>query len=290
MGYNIRTIKDIKPYLVRELIEIYPEPEINALATIIIKTLFSVSRLHAITQPQDPLSKKKADEIITICNELRSGKPLQYILKETSFYNCVIRLNPHVMIPRPETEELVDLIIKENRGYRGEILDAGCGSGCIAIALAVNLPGTKVTGIDISEEAVRISQENAMLNNAVVSFLLTDILNPNLKSPGSAGIIVSNPPYIPESEKVYIAKNVFDFEPHMALFVPDSDPLIYYRAILKMAEMVLIPWGKVYFEINEAMGLLMTGLLKSTGFSSVEVVRDINGKDRIVKGIKSKNG
>ena len=287
MGYNIRTIKDIKPYLVRELIEIYPEPEINALATIIIKTLFGVSRLHAITQPQDPISKKKADEIITICNELRSGKPLQYILEETSFYNCIIRVNPHVMIPRPETEELIDLIIKENRGYRGEILDAGCGSGCIAIALAVNLPGTKVTGIDISEEAIRISQENALLNNAVVSFLQTDILNPGLKSPDSMGIIVSNPPYILESEKVHIAKNVLDFEPHRALFVPDSDPLLYYRAILKMAEKVLIPSGKVYFEINEAFGLQMTGLLKSTGFSSVEVIRDINVKDRIVKGIKS---
>ena len=287
MGYNIRTIKDIKPYLVRELIEIYPEPEINALATIIIKTLFGVSRLHAITQPQDPISKKKADEIITICNELRSGKPLQYILEETSFYNCIIRVNPHVMIPRPETEELVDLIIKENRGYKGEILDAGCGSGCIAIALAVNLPGTKVTGIDISEEAIRISQENALLNNAVVSFLQTDILNPGLKSPDSMGIIVSNPPYILESEKVHIAKNVLDFEPHRALFVPDSDPLLYYMAILKMAEKVLIPSGKVYFEINEALGLPMTRLLKSTGFSSVEVIMDINGKDRIVKGIKS---
>lgn len=287
MGYNIRTIKDIKPYLVRELIEIYPEPEINALATIIIKTLFGVSRLHAIMQPQDPISKKKVDEIITICNELRSGKPLQYILKETNFYNCFIRVNPHVMIPRPETEELVDLIIKENRGYRGEILDAGCGSGCIAIALAINLPGTKVTGIDISEEAIRISQENALLNNAVVSFLLTDILNPGLKSPGSMGIIVSNPPYILESEKVHIAKNVLDFEPHRALFVPDSDPLLYYRAILKLAEKILIPPGKVYFEINEVLGLPMTGLLKSTGFSSVEVIRDINGKDRIVKGIKS---
>jgi len=287
MGYKIRIIKDIKPYLASELIEIYPEPEINALATIIIKTLFGVSRLHAITQPLDPISKKKADEIITICNELRSGKPLQYILGETSFYNCVIRVNPDVMIPRPETEELVDLIIKENRGYRGEIIDAGCGSGCIAIALAVNLPGTKVTGIDISEEAIRISQENALFNNAVVSFLPGDILNPGLKSPGNVGIIVSNPPYIPESEKVHIAKNVLDFEPHRALFIPDSDPLLYYRAILKMAEKVLIPSGKVYFEINEALGLQMTGLLKSTGFSSVEVIRDINGKDRIVKGIKS---
>jgi len=287
MGHNIKTIKEIKPYLVGELTNIYPEPEINAFTTIIIKTLFGVSRLHVISQPQDPVTKKKADEIITICNELKTGKPLQYILGETSFYNCVIKVNPDVMIPRPETEELVDLIIKENRGYRGEILDAGCGSGCIAIALAVNLPGTKVTGIDISEEAIRISRENALLNNAVVFFLPGDILNPGLKSSGSMGIIVSNPPYIFESEKVHISKNVFDFEPHRALFVPDSDPFLYYRAILKMAEIVLIPRGKVYFEINEAMGLPMTELLKSTGFSSVEVIRDINGKDRIIKGIKS---
>ncbi len=283
---NIRTIKDIKAYMLRYLIAIYPEPEINALSTIIIKTLFGISRLHSLTQPDDPVSRKKADEIIRICNELKTGKPLQYILGETSFYNCVIKVNPDVMIPRPETEELVDLIIKENRGCNGEILDIGCGSGCISVALAVNLPGTRVTGIDFCEGAIKISEENAILNNVNVTFLVADILNPSLKLHVNAGIIVSNPPYIRESEKELMARNVLDFEPQNALFVPDSDPLLYYKAIIKMSDKILINGGKIYFEINEAMGRQMTELLKSSGLSSVEVIRDINGKNRIIKGIK----
>ncbi len=286
MGHNIKTIKEIKPYLVRELINIYPEYEIYAFTTIIIRTIFGVSRLHAILQPEDPVTKKKADEIISISNELKSGKPLQYILGETSFYNCIIKVNPDVMIPRPETEELVDLILNENRGYNGEILDAGCGSGCIAIALALNLPLAKVTGIDISEGAIRISEENARLNNVIVFFSVVDIFNPVFKSGEKSGIIVSNPPYIRESEKVHIARNVIGFEPHRALFVPDSDPLVFFRAILIIAEQRLIPGGKIYFEINESLGKPMEELLGSSGFSNVEVIKDINGKDRFVKGIK----
>lgn len=286
MVHNIKTIKDVKPYMIRELIAIYPENEINALSTIIIKTLFGISRLHSLTQPDDPVSRKKAVEIISICNELKMGKPLQYILGETSFYNCVIKVNPDVMIPRTETEELVDLIIKENRGYSGEILDVGFGSGCISIALAVNLPGSKVTGIDFSEGAVKTSEENAILNDVNVTFLVADILNPSLKLPVSAGIIVSNPPYIRESEKAHMAINVLDFEPQNALFVPDSDPLLYYKAILKMSDNILIHGGKIYLEINEAMGRQMTVLLNSSGFSSVAVIRDINGKNRIIKGLK----
>lgn len=287
MVNNIRTIRDIKPYMVRELISIYPEPEINALSTIIIKTMFGISRLHSLTRPDDSVPGKKADEIIRICNELKTGKPIQYILGETSFYNCVIKVNPEVMIPRPETEELVDLIIKENKGCSGEILDAGCGSGCISIALAVNLPGTRVTGIDICEGAVKTSEENAILNDVNVTFMVADILNPNHNLKVNAGIIVSNPPYIRESEKEQMAKNVLDFEPQNALFIPDSDPLLYYKAIIKMSETILISGGKIYFEINEAMGRQMTELLKSSGFSSVEIIRDINGKNRIVKGIKT---
>ncbi len=287
MVHNLRTIKDIRSYMIKELISIYSEPEINALSTITIKTLLGISRLHSLAQPGDPVTKNKADEIINVCNELKKRKPIQYILGKTDFYNCVIKVNPDMMIPRPETEELVDLIIKENRGYNGEILDVGCGSGCIAIALAVNLPGTKVTGIDICEGAIKISEENALINNVSVKFLVTDIFNHNPKLPSTAGIIVSNPPYIMESEKADMALNVLNFEPHMALFVPDSDPLLYYKEILKMSGKNLTAGGKIYFEINEAMGIQMTELLKSSGFSSVEVIRDINGKNRIIKGLKN---
>lgn len=286
MGNNIRTIKDIKSYLEKELIDIYPQSEINALSSIIIMTVLRVSRLHVFAMPQDPVTGKHVNEIISICRELKYGKPLQYILGETSFYNCRIKVNPDVLIPRPETEELVDLIIRENRGFTGTILDAGTGSGCIAIALAVNLPGTKVTGIDINEGAIKISKENAILNKVNVSFFVTDIFNPGPGSVHDLQIIVSNPPYIRESEKKRIARNVLDYEPHTALFVPDSDPLVYYRAILSMAETTMIHGGKVYFEINEAMGEPMVQLLEGSGYSGVKIVKDISGKERIIKGNK----
>jgi release factor glutamine methyltransferase len=283
---NIQTIKDIKPYLEKELAAIYLREEINALSSIIIKTVFGISRLHVLASPDEHVTRKQVQRIITIAGELKTGKPLQYILGETSFYNCIIRVNPDVLIPRPETEELVDMIIKENRGFRGTILDVGTGSGCIAIALAVNLPGSKVTGIDNSEGAIRLSVENARLNNASASFIINDIFNPDLRSIGKIGMIVSNPPYVRESEKIHMAKNVLDHEPHSALFVSDSNPLVYYRSILERAEIVLIPGGKVYFEINEAMGQAMNELLNSSGYSDVIVVRDINDKDRFIKGIK----
>ena len=287
MGLKIRTIKDIRPYLVRQLGGIYPAPEIGALSSIIIKSVFGISGLKHLALPEYPVTTKQAKRIIDICAELRSGKPVQYILGETSFYNCVIRVNNETLIPRPETEELVDLIIRENRGTGHTILDVGTGTGCIAIALALNLPGSSITGIDISEGAIRLSRENARLNRVEITFMVADILNTEFKLLNQVDLIVSNPPYIPESGKKFLAKNVHDFEPGQALFVPDSDPLVYYRATVRISENILIPGGKLYFEINEEMGNQMVELLHSSGFSQIEIVKDINGKDRIIKGTKN---
>lgn len=197
----------------------------------------------------------------------------------------MIRLNSDTMIPRPETEELVDLVIKENRGFTGSALDIGTGSGCIAIAIALNLPGSAVTGIDISEGALLKAKENAGLNKVQVSFIRADIFNidPGLFS--GTDIILSNPPYIRESEKKLMSRNVLDYEPHTALFVDDSDPLVYYSAITRLASAILTPGGSLYFEINEALGSQISFLLKSAGYSSVRIIKDINGKDRIIKGI-----
>lgn len=286
MGVNIRTIKEIKLYLSRELEGLYPEPEINALSGIILQTVLKSSGLHIPAFPETVVLQKQIRQIARICRELKTGKPLQYILGHTSFLNCMIRVNSDTMIPRPETEELVDLIIKKNKGFRGAILDAGTGSGCIAIALAINLPGTTVTGIDISEGAILKAKENAILNNARVSFFRADLLNIDPSLFYRMEIIVSNPPYIRESEKKHMARNVLDYEPHTALFVPDSDPLVYYSAIIRLAETALTPGGRLYFEINEAMGRQMSILLKSAGYLSVEITRDLNGRDRIIEGMK----
>jgi release factor glutamine methyltransferase len=287
MGVNIRTIKDIKLYLSGELRILYPEPEINALSGIIVKTVLKFPVLHTLALPDTGVTQKQAKQIIRICRELKTGKPLQYILGYTNFYNCTIRVNGDTMIPRPETEELVDLIIKENRGFTGSILDIGTGSGCIAVALAVNLPGARVTGIDISEGAILKAQENAGLNNVRVSFYRADILNSDPYSFARTDIIVSNPPYVTESEKRFMARNVLEYEPHTALFVPDADPLVFYNAITSIASAIMTPGGRLYFEINEAMGKQMNLLLESAGFSPVKIISDLNGKERIIKGIRN---
>lgn len=287
MCVNIQTIKDIRTYLSRELYENYKEPEIISLTYIIIKTIFNTTKLHKLLLSDQIVSKEQSERIITICEELKTGKPVQYILGETIFYDCPIRLSNATLIPRPETEELVDLIIRENKNYNGNIIDIGTGSGCIAIALAKNLPASDVTGTDISEEAILIAKENALLNNIYVSFIRVDILNPGFSTVKKTGIIVSNPPYVRISEKQFMSRNVLDFEPPVALFVPDSDPLVYYRAILKFSEIMLLPSGKLYFEINEAMGKPMTQLLESSGYYKIEIIKDINGKERIIKGIKN---
>jgi release factor glutamine methyltransferase len=232
------------------------------------------------------VNEKQASKIISICRELKSGKPIQYILGETVFYDCIIKLNSATLIPRPETEELVDLIIRENRGYTGSIIDFGTGSGCIAIAIALNLPGSSVKGTDISDEALMTADANAKLNNAEVKFVKDDILDPDTDRLEKAGILVSNPPYVRISEKQLMHKNVLEFEPHSALFVEDSDPLIYYDAVLKKAARLLCPPGKIYFEINEALGKSMVSLAHSYGFRGVEIIKDINGKERIMKGIR----
>ncbi len=287
MGAKIQTIKDIKLYLASELQGLYPETEISAIAVIVISTVTGLARLHQIHETGRIITVQQADSVKEICEELKTGKPIQYITGETSFYNCRIKVNPSVLIPRQETEELVDLIIRENAGFKGSILDIGTGTGCIAIALALNLPGSIVIGTDISPRAVELSRENALLNKANVTFLENNILSNILNIGARAEMIVSNPPYVRNSEKPLMHRNVVDFEPHLALFVDDSDPLLYYRAILEHSHNILTPGGKVYFEINEALGKQMADLVESSGFSGVEIVSDLNGRERIIKGRKN---
>ena len=245
-----------------------------------------ISRLHQLYLTERSVNDEQASKIMSICRDLKSGKPIQYIIGETIFYDCIIKLNSATLIPRPETEELVDLIIHENSGYKGNIIDFGTGSGCIAIAIASKLPGSLITGTDISDEALTIAGENAMLNNVKITFLKDDILNPYTGQFERTGIIVSNPPYVRNSEKRMMNRNVLDFEPHSALFVPDDDPLVYYRGILNKAVKILDHKGRIYFEINEMLGESMSLLLESYGYSDIKIITDINGKERIIKGIK----
>ena len=286
MGVKIQTIKDIRFYLVKELLGIYQETEIRSLADIIINTVIGITKLHQLYDNGYLVTGQQSEKILKIVEELKTGKPVQYILGETTFYNCTIKVNGSTIIPRSETEELVDLIVRENKGYQGNIIDFGTGSGCIAIALAANLPLSVLTGIEISDEAICIAQENARLNNVHVSFIKGDIFTLDSEVVSKAGIIVSNPPYVCNSEKFLMNKNVLNFEPHLALFVTDSDPLIYYNAILKLADKLLLRGGRLYFEINEMMGKSLILLLESFDYSEIEIVADLNNKERIIKGRK----
>jgi release factor glutamine methyltransferase len=286
MAPNLQTIKDIRFYLKNELSEIYTEPEIRVLTDLLIKTATGITKLHQLYDNNHPVGNKEAAKIINLASQLKSGKPVQYIIGETTFYNCTIKVNSSTLIPRPETEELVDLIIRKNKDYSGSIIDFGTGSGCIAIALAVNLRKANVTGTDISGEAIKIARENCILNKVNVNFIIDDLFNSHTENLTNAGMIVSNPPYILNSEKRLMSENVLGFEPHTALFVNDSEPLVYYDAIMKLAEKLLLPGGRIYFEINEAMGPAMFRLFESFGYSDIKITSDINDKQRIIEGRK----
>jgi release factor glutamine methyltransferase len=267
-----------------ELSDLYYEKEIDSVTNIIIKTLFGTKWLHQYTEREVVVNPEIRSGIIAITSELKTGKPLQYILGETEFYGNTIKLNRQVLIPRQETEELVDIIIKENRDLKGSIIDFATGSGCIAIALAKNIPGARLTATDISPEAIALARQNALLNDADINFIVSDLKGPAPELASAADIIVSNPPYVRESEKKLMHRNVIDFEPHIALFVPDDDPLVYYRHLLFISLQCLIQGGKVYFEINEAFGSDLEKLMKESGFSEIKIISDLNGKERIIKG------
>jgi release factor glutamine methyltransferase len=287
MSVNIKTIKDIRNFLSEEIGEIYKDPEKNSVINLIIMTLFGFSKLHQVYLSDQLVPGDQAEKIIEICKELKTGRPVQYVLGETIFYDCKIKVSESVLIPRPETEELVQLVISENRGLHCDIIDFGTGSGCIAIALAANLKGANVTGIDISEAALEVARENAEINSVNVIFKKGNILNFRTESVNKPFIIVSNPPYVRNSEKKIMHKNVLDFEPHQALFADDSDPLAYYRAILEIADVILLPGGRIYFEINEAMGEQMKALMDSFKYPFSSIIKDLSGKDRFIKGTKN---
>lgn len=287
MTVKLQTLKDTRNYLLSELSELYSEHESASISDIIISKVYNISRSEYLLNRDEIISDIKKRELVKrYCRELKTGKPLQYVTGETLFYNCIIRVNKGVLIPRPETEELTDLIVKENRGFEGTITDIGTGSGCIAIALAANFPLAKITGIDVSSAAIKTAAKNALLNKVMVSFIKADLFNVAPPEILNTDILVSNPPYVLDSEKQFMKKNVLNFEPFRALFVPDNDPLKFYRGILLSADQILKPGGTVYFEINETMGRQVHQLLESRRYYAIKVMKDINGKDRIVKARK----
>ena len=288
-------LKEIKEIFHKELGEIYPKEEIDSFFYSCIEHYLKLERFILAIQPGITLTKEEEQPLFEALSELKLEKPLQYILGTAHFMDLELEVNENVLIPRPETEELVQWIlldteqsgrvIERSRNDRSlQILDIGTGSGCIAIALAKHLPNVKVFALDVSEDALNVARKNAASNGVDITFLHEDILNTELEL--DFDVIVSNPPYVRELEKNEIQKNVKDFEPDTALFVPDEDPLLFYRAIIDFAENHLSEKGKLYFEINQYLGEETKALFHARNFSEIELRKDMFGNDRMLKAIK----
>jgi release factor glutamine methyltransferase len=277
--------KNYKTLFLKDLISIYDDKEIESFFYIILEKNHQLQRIDLALNPELELNESQLQEWNAILNQLKKQKPIQYILQETYFYGLPFYVDENVLIPRPETEELVDLIISKNLNFQQsnnlKILDIGTGSGCIAIAIAKNIPNASVFAIDVSQNAIEITKRNAQLNEVEVTFLQKNILEiDDLKQ--QFDIIVSNPPYVRNLEKAEINKNVLEYEPHLALFVEDNDALLFYRKILELAKKSLTPNGQLYFEINQYLGAATVELVQSFGFKNIELKKDIYGNDRMI--------
>lgn len=265
---------------VDEIKDFYDDGEAKANIFYLLNGSLNLDKIAILINRPLRIETAKLDTLHNDIERLKNFEPVQYIVGHTEFYGLTIKVNPSVLIPRPETEELADLVVRENAGSVLKILDIGTGSGCIALAIKSKIASSDVYACDISPEALSLAKENSMLNKLDVNFFLLDILNDNLPGEGF-DIWVSNPPYVRESEKNLMHPKVLKYEPALALFVDQDDPLLYYREILKQGKSRLNENGKVYFEINEAYGNEMLELLKEQGYRKGRIIRDINGKDRI---------
>lgn len=281
----MNTIHQLSQYALCELKDSYPDHEIRSICHIIYMDLLHFTNIDIHLRKNENLDKSFIDKFIEIILQLKSGQPLQYLLGITEFCGHRFRVNPSTLIPRPETAELVRWATTCVPSS-ARILDIGTGSGCIAVTLAYDHPGCQVTGIDISTEALHIAWENAVLNHTDVRFLQRDILSFGNFAWDKYDIIISNPPYIRESEKNSMEKNVLDHEPHSALFVPDTDPLLFYRRIGEFGQQYLSSAGQIFFEINEALGGATVSLLRSLGYRNIQLKKDFDGKDRMIRAVK----
>lgn len=292
MKISSNLVRDCRRYYASELEKIYDSNEANALIMILLEHYFNIDRVIIAMEPELRLSESELLTLHFAVKELLKNKPIQYIIGETEFCGLRFMVEDGVLIPRPETEEMVKMIAN-SVGTRAtsvhcSILDIGTGSGCIAISLAKLLKDSTVTAVDVSEKALEIAKKNAEANDVNVNFIKDDILNPKNQEliDNQYDIIVSNPPYVCESEKTEMRANVLDYEPSTALFVPDNDPLIFYRKILELAQKTLKHAGEIWFEINEKFGEEMKNLCFEMGFKNVEILKDFREKDRILKATR----
>lgn len=297
---------EFKKLFTNKLSSTYPKTEIDAFFFLLIEEQLGLQRIDTVLKPDFLIPEKELHFLNDALQRLKKEEPIQYILGKTEFYGLPFTVNKNTLIPRPETEELVAWILEktEARKMKSEkckiqneisILDIGTGTGCIPIALAKNLTNATISAIDISKEALKIANKNAILNNVYVNFFEADILkvkhlngihNQSEHEEIQYDILVSNPPYVRELEKVEIKNNVLQNEPHLALFVEDKNPLIFYEKIADLAKIHLKENGLLFFEINQYLGKETVAMLQEKGFQNIELRKDIFGNDRMIKVLK----
>lgn len=279
-------LNQYKTHFFDSLKNIQEEQEIESFFFILTEYLHNLKRVDVALNPNFELSEDEVLEWNIILTDLLKEKPIQYITGEAWFYGLRFEVNENTLIPRPETEELVEWIIESQKSkvksQKLEILDIGTGTGCIPISVKTNLPQANVSAIDVSEKALEVAKRNAKINNVEINFIQTNILEVEDLNQ-HFDIIVSNPPYVRNLEKLEIKKNVLDYEPHLALFVEDTDALLFYRKIAHLALKNLTPNGLIFFEINQYLGKDTVELLENLGFKNIELKKDIYGNDRMIK-------
>jgi release factor glutamine methyltransferase len=288
---------DFKLHFKNSLSEIYPTTEIDSFFFLLMEEYLDLQRIDTVLKPDFKIDEENLSILKKALARLQKEEPIQYIIGKTEFYGLPFLVNENTLIPRPETEELVEWILEEVGSWKFEagsemlevgndkslsILDIGTGSGCIPISLAKNLSEVKISAIDVSVEALKIAKKNAALHKVAVNFLQVDILQAE-KLPQNFDIIISNPPYVRELEKVEIQNNVLQNEPHLALFVSDKNPLIFYDKIADLAKNNLTKNGLLFFEINQYLGKETCDLLERKGFKNINLKKDLFGNDRMIK-------
>lgn len=268
-----------------DLAPLYPDAEVKAIVRTVFHERLGWDASDLELRKQGALSESELLRVYLPLRRLATGEPLQYVLGGTHFLGLRLKVGPSVLIPRPETEELVDHILADRSQRLRRIVDIGTGSGCIALALKRNRPQAHVVGMDRSEQALRTARENAALNALEVEFVMADALAPGFALP-HADLVVSNPPYVPRSEAPSLAAHVMEHEPHLALFVPDEDPLVFYRAIATAAAPALPRGGALWFEAHRAHAHGIAALLRGEGWDAVRVLKDLSGHDRFVHAVK----
>ncbi|NOQ72265.1 MAG: peptide chain release factor N(5)-glutamine methyltransferase [Crocinitomix sp.] len=272
---------DLLPYFKKKLGAHYPDREITTIFYWICEDKYELQKFQ-VKHSDKRLSESELLEFRSIVKRLEKNEPIQHILGFTEFYGAQIKVNENVLIPRPETEELVDLVLEDcTQGI--SVLDLCTGSACIAIAIALSNSSIKVSAVDVSADALKTAEQSATLNKVAIELIEMDLLNPNTEVFEEFDIIVSNPPYVLESDKAEMSANVLEFEPHLALFVADADPLLFYREIAEIGREILAKKGLLFFEIHENFGKETIEMLENLGYQNIELRQDMQGKDRMIR-------